>query len=221
MATYNGHQEDASGNILLSIGNGMTATLETGSTASQAYTKGAYIFFNNKLCKASTAITSGATLAIGTNLTQTSIGAELSSHLRATNGDEFYFDYKDGKAGYYPSASKTSSEFVPFGGTIDFGNPITSGYGTQNKNSTYTITLPSGWQFLSFIATRTNNENRVLVVYDRKNDIGQTRTDTGVPEHSISEITSSSAIFTSITDTSVVITRFSTSYSYAISYVAF
>lgn len=116
MATYNGHQEDSSGNILLSIGNGMTATLETGSTASQAYTKGAYLFFNNKLCKASTSITSGTTLAIGTNLTQTTIGAELTSHLIASNGDEFYFDYKDGKAGYYPNASKTASQFVPFGG---------------------------------------------------------------------------------------------------------
>ena len=119
MATYNGHNEDSSGNILLNIGNGMTATVELGSTASQAYTKGAYLFFNNRLCKASSAISSGATLAIGTNLSQTSLGAELTSHLRASNGDEFYFDYKDGKAGYYPSASKTASQFVPFGGTSD------------------------------------------------------------------------------------------------------
>ena len=119
MATYNGHNEDSSGNILLNIGNGMTATVELGSTASQAYTKGAYLFFNNRLCKASSAISSGATLAIGTNLSQTSLGAELTSHLRASNGDEFYFDYKDGKAGYYPSASKTASQFVPFGGSSD------------------------------------------------------------------------------------------------------
>ena len=117
MATYNGHQEDSSGNILLSIGNGMTATVETGSTASQAYTKGAYLFFNNRLCKASAAIASGATLAVGTNLTQTSLGAELTSHLRSSDGNEFYFDVKDGSYGYYPSASKVASEFVPFGGT--------------------------------------------------------------------------------------------------------
>lgn len=117
MATYNGHNEDSSGNILLGIGNGMTATVETGSTASQAYTKGALLFFNNRLCKASKAISSGATLAVGTNLTQTSLGAEITSHLRSSDGKEFYFDVKDGTYGYYPSASKVSSEFVPFGGT--------------------------------------------------------------------------------------------------------
>ena len=117
MATYNGHNEDSSGNILLSIGNGMTATVETGTTASQAYTKGSYLFFNNRLCKATTAIASGATLAIGTNLSQTSIGQEITSHLRSSDAKEFYFDVKDGKYGYYPSASKVASEFVPFGGT--------------------------------------------------------------------------------------------------------
>lgn len=117
MATYNGRNEDSSGNILLSIGNGMTATVETGTTASQAYTKGALLFFNNRLCKATKAISSGATLAVGTNLSQTSLGAELTSHLRSSDGKEFYFDVKDGTYGYYPSASKVSSEFVPFGGT--------------------------------------------------------------------------------------------------------
>lgn len=121
MAIYQGHNEDSSGNLLLSIGNGMTATVETGSTASQAYTKGSYLFFNNRLCKAASAIASGATLTIGSNLTQTSLGAELTSHLRSSDGKEFYFDVKNGQYGYYPSASKTASEFVPFGGTsFDF-----------------------------------------------------------------------------------------------------
>ena len=128
MATYKGHNEDSSGNILLSIGNGMTATVETGSTASQAYTKGAYIFFNNRFCKATAAIASGATLAIGTNLSETSVGAELTSHLRSSDGKEFYFDVKDGTYGYYPSAEKTASEFVPFGGTtgivLSFANAV-------------------------------------------------------------------------------------------------
>lgn len=118
MAIYQGHNEDSSGNLLLSIGNGMTATVETGSTASQSYTKGSYLFFNNRLCKAASAIASGATLTIGGNLTQTSLGAEITSHLRSSDGKEFYFDVKDGKYGYYPSASKTASEFVPFGGSL-------------------------------------------------------------------------------------------------------
>ena len=118
MSIYNGHNEDSSGNILLSIGNGMTATLESGTTASQAYTKGSYVFFDNKLCKVTQDITSGTTLEIGTNLAQTSIGTELTSHLRSNDGKEFYFDVKDGSYGFYPSASKVAEEFVPFGGTL-------------------------------------------------------------------------------------------------------
>ena len=89
MANYQGHFEDSSGNILLPIPSGATATVETGTTASQAYTVGAYLYFNNKLCKVTTAIASGATLAIGTNLSQTSLGAELSGHLVASDGTEF------------------------------------------------------------------------------------------------------------------------------------
>ena len=107
MATYLGHQEDSSGNILLPTPHSMATQIEFGTTASQAYAKGAYVVFNNRLCKASTAIASGNTLAIGTNLVQCS------------NGNEFYFDYKDGMPGFYPSASKVASEFVPFGGSTD------------------------------------------------------------------------------------------------------
>lgn len=114
MATYNGRNEDSGGNILLSIGNGMTATLETGSTASQAYTIGSFLFFDNKLCKASTAIAQGDTLAIGTNLTQTTIGAELTSHLRANDGSEFYFDYHDGYYGVNTSITREVETFIPF-----------------------------------------------------------------------------------------------------------
>ena len=119
MATYLGHQEDSSGNILLPTPHSMATQIEFGTTASQAYAKGAYVVFNNRLCKASTAIASGDTLAIGTNLVQCSIGSELNSHLQAPNGNEFYFDYKDNKPGFYPSASKVASEFVPFGGTAE------------------------------------------------------------------------------------------------------
>lgn len=119
MATYNGHNEDSSGNILLSIGNGMTATLETGTRASQAYAKGAYLYYNNRLCKVIAAIASGATFSVGTNVSYTSIGAELTSHLRASSGDEFYFDYQNGKYGYNTSASRGSSTFYPFKNTTD------------------------------------------------------------------------------------------------------
>ncbi len=97
MANYNGHYEDSSGNILLPIGGGMAAAVESGSTASQAYTKGSYLFFNNRLCKAITAITSGATLSIGTNISQVSLGSEMKDHLVASNGVAFTLqDYING-----------------------------------------------------------------------------------------------------------------------------
>lgn len=114
MATYNGHNEDTDGNLLLCIGNGMTAALETGSTASQNYDKGSYLFFNNILCKVQNAITIGDTLEIGTNLNETTIGYELSSHLKANNGTEFYFDYQNNTYGYNTSPNRGASTFFPF-----------------------------------------------------------------------------------------------------------
>ena len=56
------------------------ATIE-GKTASQNYAIGDYLIFSDKFCKASAAIASGEALAIGTNLTQTTIGAELKAIL--------------------------------------------------------------------------------------------------------------------------------------------
>lgn len=170
MAIYQGHNEDSSGNLLLSIGNGMTATVETGTKASQAYTKGQYLFFDNKLCKASTAIAANATLAIGTNLTQTSLGAELTSHLRSSDGKEFYFDVKDGKYGYYPSASKTASEFVPFGGTslVAKGKYHRWFYGdiaTQNKmNQSFTnIIDTTAPPYYSTMLANVSDKNSVTI----------------------------------------------------------
>lgn len=157
MAIYTGHNEDSSGNLLLSIGNGMTATVETTSTASQAYTVGSYIFFDNKLCKTTSAIASGATLAIGTNLSQTSLGAEITSHLRSSDGKEFYFDVKDGTYGYYPSASKVASEFVPFGGRGKSIGSLELEHGYYLYASTANSSVANSWFiFKKFAQSATN-----------------------------------------------------------------
>lgn len=150
MAIYKGHNEDATGNIILSIGNGITATLESSSTASQSYTKGAYLFFNNRLCKASTNISSGTTLSIGTNLLETSVGEELTSHLRASDGSEFYFDIKDNSYGYYPSAAKVASEFVKFGNEPELLYSNISD-GNYSVSSDYTST-----SYFFFVPTASN-----------------------------------------------------------------
>lgn len=78
MATYNGHQEDASGNLLLPTPHSLADNVELGSTASQAYTEGTFLVFNNRLCRATKAIAKNNTLAIGTNLETTSVGAQIS-----------------------------------------------------------------------------------------------------------------------------------------------
>ena len=56
------------------------ATIEA-YNASQNYSIGDYLVFDGKFCKASVAIATGEALAIGTNLTQTTIGAELKAIL--------------------------------------------------------------------------------------------------------------------------------------------
>lgn len=91
MANYNGHYEDASGNILLPIPSGATATIETGTTASQAYTTGSYLYFNNRLCRVKTAIAKNATLTVGTNVEYTSLGQQTTAHLVSSNGTAFSF----------------------------------------------------------------------------------------------------------------------------------
>ena len=67
---------DADNRITAVLGD--FATVE-GARASQNYAIGDYLIFSDKFCKASAAIASGEVLAIGTNLTQTTIGAELKA----------------------------------------------------------------------------------------------------------------------------------------------
>lgn len=55
------------------------ATVETTSTASKAYSVGEYLVYNNQLYKVTSAIASGGTLTVGTNISATSAGGELTS----------------------------------------------------------------------------------------------------------------------------------------------
>lgn len=78
MATYNGHQEDSNGNILLPTPHSM-AYIEFGTTATKAYARGDLLVFQNQLCQASSVISIGDTLAIGTNVLTTSLSNQLSN----------------------------------------------------------------------------------------------------------------------------------------------
>ena len=117
MSNYNGQFQDSSANILLATPHSY-ANIE-GSTASQAYVKGQMLVYNNRLCQVIAPISSGNTLTIGTNIAYKNVG-DIGKQLVASDGKGFYFDVKDGSYGFYPSASKVASEFVPFGGS----NPV-------------------------------------------------------------------------------------------------
>lgn len=55
------------------------ATVEDTTTASKAYKVGEYLVYNNRLYRVTTAIASGGTISIGTNVVQTTVGDELSN----------------------------------------------------------------------------------------------------------------------------------------------
>ena len=133
MSNYNGQFQDSGANILLGTPHSY-ANIE-GSTASQAYIKGQMIVYNNRLCEVISAITSGDTLTIGTNIAYKNVG-EIGKQLVANDGTGFYFDVKDGAYGFYPSASKVPAEFVPFGGSAAENHAIA--YGSSQATSPIT-----------------------------------------------------------------------------------
>lgn len=59
-------------------GQQMLATIEASTTASKAYAVGDYLIANNKIYKVTAAIASGGTITVGTNVTETKVGAELT-----------------------------------------------------------------------------------------------------------------------------------------------
>ena len=91
MATFNGHFEDSNGNMVFPIPSGACNNIETTNIASQQYTKGSFLYFQDVFCRTTQTIAQNDTLEIGVNLQQTVIGTELSSHLVASNGTEFSF----------------------------------------------------------------------------------------------------------------------------------
>lgn len=60
----------------------MIAPVETGTTASKAYTTGQYFLLNNQFCKAKTAIASGATFTLNTNYEVTTVADMLYTALQ-------------------------------------------------------------------------------------------------------------------------------------------
>lgn len=108
----------ANKNVRLNAVSMNFAPIET-LQATSAHLQGEMLIYNDVLYRAKTAIAPGDTLIIGTNIEGRNV-SDLSQHLVATDGVQFYFDKKDGKYGFYPNASKQPSDFIPitYGGQI-------------------------------------------------------------------------------------------------------
>ena len=61
------------------VATSVIGTEETGSTASKSYSAGEYFVKDDKLCKVTTSISSGATLTKNTNYTEGDVSSELNS----------------------------------------------------------------------------------------------------------------------------------------------
>ena len=91
---------EAAQNALNAKANTSTlATVESTSTASQAYSVGDYLVYNGILYRVTAAIRSGQTLVPGTNITDTTAGAELASlNNGLNNSGSTYIKLPDGTA---------------------------------------------------------------------------------------------------------------------------
>ena len=142
------------------------ATIESSSVASHAYVKGNMLVYGGQLYRAKTAISVGSTLTVGSNIEAVTVGT-LSNMLTATNGNQFYFDVKDGKPGFYPSASKTASQFVPFGGTTRYGSKSQSFTSNDGSGSTNIDLSSLGFSNISaiYVFGQISSQNVVAACY--------------------------------------------------------
>lgn len=139
MATYNGHQEDSNGNILLPTPHSM-AYIEMGTTATRAYAKGELLVFQEQLCQANATITEGTTLTLGTNVLSTSLSSQLSN-IRV------YVSNSDNKIHFVDHAGADSA--LPFNkasGDVAGGdgfeiNKISMGADSNGGYATFTMKL--------------------------------------------------------------------------------
>lgn len=98
------------------------ATIESSTTASQAYSEGDYLVLNGQLYEVIADIASGETLTVGTNISATTVGSELTA---LNNGLMPYPDYANGVeiTSSFPSdprSTTTNSFTLPVNALISF-----------------------------------------------------------------------------------------------------
>lgn len=146
--------------------NSNLATIESGTTASQAYTVGDYLVYNGQLCKVISAIAQGDTLTVGTNIEVTTSGGELT---RLNSNLTAYIDHPTQVGNFNtPLVSTTDGWFCVYGRSasgnfvevLDGDSPMWSGflYSDGNNGScsplligkaghTYTLNVVSGGSY--------------------------------------------------------------------------
>lgn len=142
----------------LGAGDVLIAGTEATSTASKAYTVGQYLIYNDKLYRVKTAIASGASLVVNTNIVETKAADEIANHLVANNKG-FYFDYKNGKYGYNTSPSRGADTFFPFKSL-----PETGIYGSKAE-------LASGYYSYAFKLYGWAQSTQLLLNVDRSGNL--------------------------------------------------
>lgn len=135
------------------------APVENSSTASQGYSKGQCLIYENRLYRVIDDILPNGTLNVGVNIELMSV-SELSTMTTANTGAEFYFDIKNGTYGFYPTAEKEASSFIPFGG----GGAITVATGIECTAATTTVSLVSYLSSLGYDYRNFSTNNFILEV---------------------------------------------------------
>ena len=133
LETVKAHAERLGDSILSAI-----APLEASYTASRTYAVGSYLFVGTKFYKVTAAIGSGDTINPGTNVTQTTVAAQLmefntlrissESGSIATNAGEYAFFTVNAVGGTAPYTYKWS---VSTDGGDTWRNTTANGYGTN------------------------------------------------------------------------------------------
>ena len=142
------------------------ATVESTSTASQAYAIGDHLIFEGHYCVVTAPISSGGTITVGTNVTRTRIGDEITDLAK-----QRFLDYyglatistaiNKNSSGVTTSIVETSSEatatttFSTSGSTKTITTAIVPTSGSYNYTKTATITTTSSGVSISESYPRT------------------------------------------------------------------
>ena len=142
MANLNGTFEDASGNLILNTPHSY-AYIETGTTATKAYAKGDLMVFKNQLCQATTAISTGTTLSLNSNVVSTSVANQLSNiKVYVGNDNKLHFVDHAGADSVLPFSS--GKDTITFFFVANYAGSVMYYKDSSSNRNTSVSELPAG-----------------------------------------------------------------------------